>query len=292
MSHGQAGGSAVAHRRFGARVEPSSIARPASAAYLGGVLLLGIVLGDQAAVAAPAFRVTLVEGKVERLPRPEGPQLKGARGAARRPGGPEAAPSAPEPAWRSVRLGTTLRAGDTLRTGPDGRVELTGADGSVVRLDANGRLGIQRARFSDPSRSGVARQVSLRLAIGRLWASVVSAIGGKASFEVRTSNAIAGVRGTSFAVLAREDLSALVRVYAGTVGVRGSSSGGSNYATRARQQVPGPTRVSQAEWEEVIAAAMTEVKISSLGEISPAERFEDHGADLEWARWNQGRDRR
>ena len=39
-----------------------------------------------------------------------------------------------------------------------------------------------------------------------------------------------------------------------------------------------------------LAEAMKQVRISSLGEISPAEDFEDQGPDLDWSSWNRSRD--
>jgi hypothetical protein len=41
---------------------------------------------------------------------------------------------------------------------------------------------------------------------------VTRALGDGSRFEVRTRNAVAGVRGTSFAVMAQSDLSAMVKV--------------------------------------------------------------------------------
>lgn len=183
--------------------------------------------------------------------------------------------------WTELEKGASVPLGATVRTGEKSRLELVAKDGSVLRLAESSKLELTQATFG-----GKARKVGVRLWLGRMWAHVTKAVGGDSSFEVRTENAIAGVRGTSFAVLAQQDLSALVRVYAGTVGVRGAKG-----ASRgARKEVPGPSRISRAQWEEVIAAAMTEVKVTALGDIRPAESFEDEGDALEWAQWNQARD--
>jgi hypothetical protein len=76
----------------------------------------------------------------------------------------------------------------------------------------------------------------------------------------------------------------VVKVYAGTVGVRRAAS------TGPRKQIPGPRQIDRRQWEEIVATAMKQVKISSLGELSPAEDFEDSGEDLQWAEWNKERD--
>src|SRR5262249_51456057 len=128
--------------------------------------------------------------------------------------------------------------------------------------------------------------VSVGLSLGRLWAKVAKAAGGEQNFEVATKNGVAGVRGTSFAVLAAADASAIVKVYAGTVGVRKASG-----PAGPRRQISGPKQVDKRQWEEITASAMKQVKISSAGELSPAEDFEDGGSDLEWAQWNKDRDK-
>ncbi len=212
-----------------------------------------------AAAQGDALRVTFVEGDARAAPTAE---------EAKPPRAKEAKP---------LRLGGRIEPGTTVVTG-EGRIELTAADGSVVRLGPRARLVVDR--LSGEKR----RSIGLGLELGRLWAKVTRAVGG--TFEVRTANAVAGVRGTAFAVLAEADRSALVQVYAGSVGVRGVTQ----TSVSARVRVPGPSRVSRAEWEEVVAAAMTQVKVSALGDISPAERFEDEGEALAWAEWNQARD--
>ena len=126
----------------------------------------------------------------------------------------------------------------------------------------------------------------MRLWLGRLWAKVAHRLGAGSRFEVKTGNAVAGVRGTSFAVLAHADLSSVVKVYTGTVGVKKSGSGGK------RTVVAGPQRVDRRQWEEVIATAMHQVRVTHLGEIRPAEDFVDQGSDEAWASWNQRRDQR
>ena len=57
-----------------------------------------------------------------------------------------------------------------------------------------------------------------------------------------------------------------------------------------RRQVPGPHQIDKKQWEEVVATAMKQVTVSSLGQIQPAEDFVDDGEALQWAMWNQARD--
>ena len=182
-------------------------------------------------------------------------------------------------AWRPAKRGDALGEAGSLRTAERSRAELTLADGSRVRLGPKGRLTLTHGRLSAKAR----RKVSVRLWVGRLWANVVRAVGGP--FEVVTDNAVGGVRGTSFAVFAAADASAIVRVYAGSVGVRPALG-----ETPTRKRVPGPRRIDVKQWKEIIATAMKQVRISQLGEISAAEDFEATPDEQQWANWNRGRD--
>ncbi len=181
-------------------------------------------------------------------------------------------------AWKALKKGGPLSDGDTVRTKKRSRVELTFAGGSKVRLGGKSKLKIDEARFTKKKKR---KKVGLKLWVGRAWADVAKAAG---TFEVKTENAVAGVRGTSFAVFAAADASAVVRVYAGSVGVRAAIG-----ETATRRQVAGPQRIDKGQWQEIIATAMKQVRVSRMGEIAPAEDFTDDGADLEWAKWNRSR---
>ena len=187
---------------------------------------------------------------------------------------------------RALATGAELKEGDVVETHDGTKLELTLGDGSRVRLAPNTKLQLTEAHFAQNKE----RNVSVSMWFGRIWAKVAKSVGAEDTFEVGTRNAIAGVRGTAFTVVASQDLSALVRVYAGTVGVRKGE--GQDFArAHSKKQVPGPSRVDRKQWEEIIAGAMKQVKITSIGEISPAEDFEDTGEELKWAMWNQERDK-
>lgn len=180
-----------------------------------------------------------------------------------------------------LRKGAAVSMGDVLKTYERTRAELTFKDGSKLRIGPKSHVRITTALFS---KEGKRKAVDVRLFVGKIWANVVKATSGAASFEVHTDNAVGGVRGTSFAVLAAADASAIVRVYAGAVGVRPALG-----ETTNRKRIPGPSQIDRRQWEEIVATAMKQVRISSAGEISAAEDFE--GAD-DWASWNQKLDGR
>ncbi|MEL7370461.1 MAG: FecR family protein [Myxococcota bacterium] len=236
---------------------------------LAATMLWAAPSSDEAIVDA---RVAVVQGRVEVLSK---------RAASR---SPDRAPPT-SGGWRSVRKVRNVRSGDALRTGAKGRAEIAFADGSIVRLGPKTTMTLERADFSPQGQ----RNVRLRVWLGRLWASVVRRLEGSDSFEVQTRNAVAGVRGTSFAVIAQADLSSVVKVYTGTVGVKKK---GASVFQSARVRTSGPEQIDRQQWEEVIATARRQIVVTRIGEIQPAEDFVDAGADQAWANWNRDRDRR
>jgi hypothetical protein len=234
-----------------------------------GLTLLACLIATPAYAKGPEIVVSLAEGKVETL-------------AAKAVGDAETGP-AQDGAWKAIKVGSKLSEGDAVRTAPGAKAELKLPDGSRLRLAPDSTLTLNSSKIG----KGGDRQVSISLWVGKLWAKVAKKVGGDSSFEVETHNAVAGVRGTSFAVMAGADLSSVVKVYTGNVGVR---KGTSPASARSRKQVEGPTRIDKKQWEEIIAGQMKQVKVSALGEIAPAEDFTDSGEEAEWAMWNQARD--
>lgn len=236
----------------------------------GGLLLAGALVAlSSVAEAAPA-KVSFLKGRAEVLKSAAKHESKG-----------EIVAKAP---WRPLKVGAALPEGAAVRTKKGARLEITLGDGSRVRLDEDTTLAMTEVVVGGRDER---RSVSLKVWAGRLWASVAKRLSGGSRFEVKTNNAVAGVRGTSFTVIANTDLSSLVKVYTGTVGVKKNEN---PYRRRARTQVAGPTRIDKKQWEEVVATAMKQVKVTALGEIAPAEDFTDSGDGAQWAMWNQERD--
>lgn len=230
-----------------------------------------------------------------------------------------AAPNAPPPAGsvtflageatraaggkaEKLAVGKPVFQGDLLETQKRTRLEVKLADGSVVRLGPSSRAEVQAAAFG---KSVEDRKVSAKLLVGKVWANVAKAVGGEQRFEVKTENAVAGVRGTTFRVDAATDKSVVVKVYSGTVAVasgpiprpehRGDAeprpaSGTSPGGKRERVQIAGPQQVTREQWEKIVTNMM-EVRVSSDGIPTEPEKFAlaTPGED-EWEEWNRDRD--
>ena len=154
----------------------------------------------------------------------------------------------------ALAVGAAVAQGDVLTTAADARLELRFADGSLLRIGPKAKVQLSAAHFGGgPAR----RQMTARLFFGNLWARVTSAIQGEQKFQIETENAVAGVRGTTFRVDARQDKSVLVRVYAGAVAVaRNVPVAAPGGKPGERHEVAGPDEVSREKWEKIVGKQM------------------------------------
>lgn len=234
-------------------------------ATLAGAVLLAAAAAAFAAPPAPAGTVTFLAGDATRS----------AGGKAQK-----------------LAVGSAVHAGDLLETQRRTRLEVKLADQSLLRLGPGSRAIVETAAFGETVEE---REVSAKLLVGKVWANVAKAVGGDARFEVRTENAVAGVRGTTFRVDAASDRSVVVKVYGGTVAVaqgavpRPEHAGG-KAGKPERRQIAGPGEVSREQWEKIVTTMM-QVRVSAQGLPGEPETFAlaDAGVD-EWEEWNRGRD--
>jgi hypothetical protein len=211
----------------------------------------------------------------------------------------EATRSASKP--QKLSVGAQVFQGDLLETQRRTRLEVKLGDGSLLRLGPSSRAVVEAASFGKAVEE---RKVSAKLLVGKVWANVAKAVGGEQRFEVRTENAVAGVRGTTFRVDAATDRSVVVKVYSGTVAVAsgavpgpGPGDGGGESgdpprpgAGPERRQIPGPREVTREQWERIVTSMM-EVRVSADGVPGEPRGFGIAGAGQdEWEEWNRARD--
>lgn len=97
---------------------------------------------------------------------------------------------------------TTLQTGDEVTIGSIIKTDAVGVvlvhfpDGSFAKLDPNSSITITEAKYDESSGS---TNVHLTLGTGTLWSKVLDLVGIGSSWQVETSDAVATVRGTSFA---------------------------------------------------------------------------------------------
>jgi hypothetical protein len=143
------------------------------------------------------------------------------------------------------------------------------------------------------------KKVRVNMIGGKLWAKVKRLVTADSKVEVKTVNAVAGVRGTTYRVNVNEDSSALVRVYDGSVDVAGVQRAPAEPSSKSLEPVPvaGPHEVpppyhevTMEEWH-VIVKSFQQITISPQGVASKPEEFNPQQDLDDWVRWNQNRDK-
>ena len=196
--------------------------------------------------------------------------------------------------FKKLKRNKKVLAGSILKTYDNARVELRFKDGSILRVGPNSTLKLSGANLNSKS-SEV--QVNATLIGGKAWANVSKMVGTESSFEVKTHNAVAGVRGTVFRVDLDQDQATVVKVYNGAVAVSNSPFFTDKPAGKkslspidpSRKQIAAPFQeISKKEWEQVVKRMMI-VKVDSGGNMGQAMAFnekQDKMQDPDWVNWN------
>ncbi len=116
-----------------------------------------------------------------------------------------------------ISEGHVVRAQDMIKVSPDATAVLYLSDGSVVHLEPNSTLQmLSTTEVSQNDEQGIGTKVRLKLFEGELWAKVVN-LSDQSQFNIETTGAIAGVRGTEFGLNANLQT---IDILSGEVGVR------------------------------------------------------------------------
>ncbi len=200
-------------------------------------------------------------------------------------------------AGRALRKGDNLTRDHEVRVAEKSRVEIRFPDGTVMRLSEKSRLVMSEVQYDKKTEN---KTVKVSLGVGKLWANVKKLVTPDSSVEVKTGNAVAGVRGTVYRVNVEEDKSAMVKVYDGSVYVAGppkNETGKPPAQVSGPVPVPGPHEVpppyhevTMEEWTAIVKA-MQQITISPQGVPSKPEDFDPKADADDWVRWNQERDK-
>ena len=197
---------------------------------------------------------------------------------------------------RLLKQGDMLKKDHEVKVAEKSRLEIRFPDGTVMRLAERSSLKMNELEFNKETER---KNVNVSLSVGKLWAKVKKLNTSDSAVEVRTANAVAGVRGTVYRVNVDEDKSALVKVYDGEVYVANPPRDASKPIDKvtAPHEVAGPHavpppfhEVSMEEWTAIVKA-MQQIRISSDGKPSKPEDFDPKADADDWVRWNQQRDK-
>jgi ferric-dicitrate binding protein FerR (iron transport regulator) len=196
--------------------------------------------------------------------------------------------------WTILKLKDVLNEGDQVRTGAGAQMEIILSDNSRLRFAGNSEFRVTRMEAGGPS---TPRNVKVHVTLGRIWARVRKAMGARGNFAISCDRAVAGVRGTVYRMNVEQDRSALVRVYDGTVEVKGGGTATDQQApvgppTRVAgpKPIPGPHKVTMEEWT-VIIKAMQQVRIGADGVPEKVRDFTEEEDRDDWVEWNKERDK-
>jgi len=137
-----------------------------------------------------------------------------------------------EKVYATAAPGAQLEHGARVRTGADAEATLSYADGTSAVLKPSSEILVRVSKEPSGSPNGVV------MFFGRIWSKVAKSQSEDTSFEVRTANAVAGVRGTAFETGVGLDGAVKVVVREGKVAVSGDDE------ARAAELKPGYTVVA------------------------------------------------
>lgn len=136
----------------------------------------------------------------------------------------------------TAALGTEVRESDSIVTEDNSQARVRLYDRSLLRLGANSRVQMAQLRADA---SAEKKTISVKLVVGRLWASVSKLLTSDSAFEVQTTSAVAGVRGTNFGASVNAEGECEIAVGEGKVQVRSTAGGEPKMLTAGRAAVLG-----------------------------------------------------
>lgn len=201
-------------------------------------------------------------------------------------------------ALRSLAKGDALKQGDRVKVGESSKIEVKLPDGSFVRFDSGSVFELKAMAVDSRNNR---RDINVNVVFGKIWASVSKMVSGRDRFDVSMKTSTAGVRGTVYRVNVNSDDSAIVKVYDGTVDVKGAAGQAAAPpptgapSSLGPQPVAGPTPVagphpvSMEQWVYTLKA-MQQIIIRPDGTATPPFRFSYEADRNDWVEWNRQRD--
>jgi len=118
---------------------------------------------------------------------------------------------------QTAQDGDMMETGDVIKTAANSSAVLYLSDGSVAHLDPNSSLQLlPNSEAINNAQKNLVTKIRMKLFEGNVWNKVVR-LAEKSEFNVETTNAIAGVRGTEFGIDANKNQ---LTIYSGEVATR------------------------------------------------------------------------
>ena len=149
----------------------------------------------------------------------------------------------PVAAMQPVQKGDAVTQGMTLRTSPNGYVTVQLADGSILKVQADTQARLDSSVKYEEAGFFASTWTVLR---GRVESLVTHLTGGQPRYQIKTPQAVLGVRGTEFRV-ATDDRQTRGETLAGTVAVSGAVNGAADSARHTTLVAAGHGTVANAQ---------------------------------------------
>lgn len=188
-----------------------------------------------------------------------------------------------------LKLGDKVFAGDVIRTGFGGRVEITISKKRVFRVGQASE--VELPELEDSEDRGI--RAKFNLLLGRFWAGLIRPVKNVQSekFQVQTATAVIGVKGTQFGVdYDKKEDTSQVLVIDGVVAAQPPGQ-----AEKAPVEIAGPREVappqeiSRDEW--LLLVSKDQKVVIRPGEVPQVEPVTAEDKADEWVRFNTDRDR-
>lgn len=105
--------------------------------------------------------------------------------------------------WAELSASAVILPGDRIRTGPDGEARLVWGDRGYTRIDPGTELLVEQAPLDGTLTPGA--KIALVVEGGRIWSRMLKLLDLDSSMQVRTSDVVATVRGTTFGIIKDAD---------------------------------------------------------------------------------------
>ncbi len=124
--------------------------------------------------------------------------------------------------WSAISVPVDVLPGDQIRTGQGGEAKLVWGDRGYTRIEENSQLTIEASPVEGIATPGA--KIQLKLESGRVWSRMLKLLDLDSTIEVKTSDVVATVRGTTFGVGKDAD-GTQIAVSESVVGMRGAGDG-------------------------------------------------------------------
>jgi len=120
--------------------------------------------------------------------------------------------------WENAEIDMPVFPGDKIKTEERSEAELILDDGSMLRLEQKTQIEIVSATVEERNGEEGKKNFSVKLGLGKLLSNFKKLMNNQSHYNVITSTAVAGVKGTEFSVECAEDKTEVV-VFEGEVNV-------------------------------------------------------------------------